>query len=75
MFEKFLETFLNKYFGKYFVNLDKKAMSLSVWKGEIRINRVELNPIILNEIKLPLALKIGVIENLVIKIPWKSLST
>lgn len=69
MFEKFLESFLNKYFGKYFVNLDKKAMSLSVWKGEIRINRVELNPVILNDIKLPLGLRLGVIESLVIKIP------
>jgi vacuolar protein sorting-associated protein 13A/C len=75
MFETFLEALLNKYFGEYFVNLDKNAMSISIWKGEIKINNVQINPSILKEIKLPLTMKIGVIENLTILIPWKSLST
>lgn len=75
MFEGFLEKFLLKYFGEYLKGVDKSNLSVAVWKGEILVKTVDINPDILKKFNLPLKMVFGKIESLLLKVPWNNLSS
>lgn len=75
MFEGFLEKFLLKYFGEYLCGIDKTNLSIAVWKGEINVRTVDINPEILKKLSLPLRLVFGRVDSLVLRVPWKNLSS
>jgi vacuolar protein sorting-associated protein 13A/C len=74
MFEGFLEKFLLKYFGEYLKGIDKQNLSVAVWKGEIAVKTVDINPEILKKAGIPLKMIFGKIESLLLKVPWNNLS-
>lgn len=74
MFEGFLEKFLLKYFGEYLKGIDKQNLSVAVWKGEISVKTVDINPDILRKMGIPLKMVFGKIESLLLKVPWNNLS-
>jgi vacuolar protein sorting-associated protein 13A/C len=75
MFEGFLEKFLLKYFGEYLKGIDKSNLKVAVWKGEIQVRTVDLNPDILRRLNLPLKMIFGKIDSLLLKVPWNNLSS
>jgi hypothetical protein len=75
MFEGILEKFLLKYFGEYLKGIDKANLSVAVWKGEILVKTVDLNPEVLKKLGLPLALAYGRVDSMMMRIPWKDLSS
>lgn len=75
MFEGFLEKFLLKYFGEYMKGIDKTNLSVAVWKGEILVRTVDINPDILKKGNIPLRMVFGKIESLLLKVPWNNLSS
>ena len=74
MFEGFLEKFLLKYFGEYLRGIDKTNLSVAVWRGEISVLTVDLNPDILKKLQLPLKMVFGKIQSLLLRVPWNNLS-
>lgn len=75
MFEGILEKFLLKYFGEYLKGIDKSNLSVAVWKGEILVKTVELNPAFIEKLGLPLRLAFGKIDRLMLRVPWNNLSS
>lgn len=71
MFEGFLEKFLLKYFGEYLKGIDKTNLSVAVWKGEISVKTVDINPEILKKFHIPLRMVFGKIESLLLRVAWK----
>lgn len=74
MFEGFLEKFLLKYFGEYLKGIDKTNLSVAVWRGEISVRTVDINPDILKKLGVPLRMVFGKVESLLLKVPWNNLS-
>lgn len=74
MFEGFLEKFLLKYFGEYLKGIDKSNLSVAVWKGEISVKTVDINPEILKKLNFPFRMALGKIDSLLLKVPWNNLS-
>src|SRR3990167_2118353 len=75
MFEGILEKFLLKYFGEYLKGIDKSNLSVAVWKGEILVKTVELNPAFIEKFGLPIKLMYGKIDRLMMRVPWNNLSS
>jgi hypothetical protein len=75
MFEGFLEKFLLKYFGEYLKGIDKGNLSVAVWKGEISVKTVDINPEIMRKQNIPLRMIFGKIESLLMRVPWNNLSS
>lgn len=75
MFEGFLEKFLLKYFGEYLKGIDKSNLKVAVWKGEIHVRTVDINPEILRKLDLPLRMAFGKIDSLLLRVPWNNLSS
>lgn len=75
MFEGFLEKFLLKYFGEYLKGIDKSNLSVAVWKGEITVKTVDINPDIMKKFNLPLKIIFGKIDSLLLRVPWNNLSS
>lgn len=59
MFEWILESVLNKVLGKFIQDLDKKALSVSVWSGDVTLKNVRLRNDLFQQFKLPLKLVFG----------------
>ena len=75
MFETLLEKLLLSKLGKYISGLDRENLKVGVWQGDIILNNVHLNPESLLRLQLPFILSVGMISELVIKIPWTRLSS
>lgn len=56
-------------------DLDKKQLTVDVWKGKIVLENVCLNPRVLVQLNLPLIFKHSKIEKINIDIPWTALTT
>jgi vacuolar protein sorting-associated protein 13A/C len=75
MFEALLEKLLERILGEYVEGISKDQMKVGIWSGNVDISYLRLKSSILAQLNLPFELKFGMIENLKMKIPWKSLST
>ena len=53
--------------------IDKTNLSISVWKGEIEIKTVDINPDILKKYNMPARMAYGKIDRLLLKVPWNNM--
>lgn len=75
MFESLLEKLLQSVLGKYVLNFSDKNLSLKIWAGDINLENLELNPLLLSSLSLPFKLSYSKISKVSLKIPWKHLSS
>lgn len=75
MFEKLLQPILNKIAGEYIEGFDAKNLNLGIWSGNIVIEKVQLKKNLLNMLDIPLKMLFSYVGKLVIKLPWKNLSS
>lgn len=75
MFEALLEKVLLNKLGKFILGLDREKLKIAIWKGDITLHDVRLNPASLLKLQLPFILSFGVVSELVIRIPWTKLLT
>ena len=65
--------FISNYLSEYFLNLNSKTLSLSLWSGYLNCENLKLNPQKFNENKnFPIHLKDGLISKINMSLPIKS---
>lgn len=75
MLEGILERILQRILGDYLDGFNSNNLNVGIWSGEVVIQNVRLKRSALIKLGLPIELKYSLIQNLVLKIPWKSLTT
>ena len=75
MFESFLEKILSRVIGKYVEGIRTEDMKVGLLSGNVEIKNLKLKKQILEELNLPFELKYGVLDQLNLQVPWKSLSS
>ncbi|KAM1717129.1 hypothetical protein COP2_025269 [Malus domestica] len=73
MFERVVSQVILGYLGRYFKDIQKHQLKITLWKGEVFLENVELSLEAFDYLQLPFALKEGRVGKLSIKIPWKKL--
>ena len=63
------------YFGKFITGFDTGKLSLGVWSGNIVIEDVQLKNTVIENLELPLKIKLSKLGRLVIRVPWNKLSS
>ena len=75
MFEGLLAGLLDKYASQYLEGIDSKSANLSIWKGDVSLRNLKVKTSAFDELKLPVTVRYGYLEELTLKIPWKDLKT
>jgi vacuolar protein sorting-associated protein 13A/C len=75
MFEGLLERILLRLIGDYIEGLNRDDLHISVWAGDIKLNRLKLRRGALDSLNLPIDVHDGVIEELHVKVPWSKLAS
>ena len=75
MFESLLANLLDKYASQYLEGIDSKSANLSIWKGDVSLRNLKVKTNAFDELKLPVTVRYGYLEELTLKIPWKDLKT
>ena len=75
MFQALLESLLKRVIGQYVEDLDKHALNVSVYSGEIDLHDLTLKKDIFDGLGIPVKLILGRIKKLYIKVPWNALSS
>ncbi|KAF8380627.1 hypothetical protein HHK36_028116 [Tetracentron sinense] len=73
MLEDQVAFLLQKYLGNYVRGLNKEALNISVWKGDVELTNMQLKPEALNALKLPVKVKAGFLGSVKLKVPWSRL--
>lgn len=73
MLDKFVANIVASYLGKYFANLDKNQVKVSMWQGNVVLHDLILKENALRSLELPISIKHGVIGLLQVIIPWTRL--
>uniref|UniRef100_A0A7N0VMH0 PH domain-containing protein n=1 Tax=Kalanchoe fedtschenkoi TaxID=63787 RepID=A0A7N0VMH0_KALFE len=73
MLEDQVAYFLQKYLGNYVRGLNKEALSISVWRGDVELTNMQLKPEALNALNLPVKVKAGFLGSVKLKVPWSRL--
>lgn len=73
MLEDQVAFLLQKYLGNYVRGLNKEALKISVWKGDVELTNMQLKPEALNALKLPVKVKAGFLGSVRLKVPWSKL--
>ncbi|KAG0474781.1 hypothetical protein HPP92_014467 [Vanilla planifolia] len=73
MLEDQVAFLLQKYLGNYVRGLNKEALKISVWRGDVELTNMQLKPEALNMLKLPVKVKAGFLGSVRIKVPWSKL--
>lgn len=53
--------------------LNKEALKISVWKGDVELTNMQLKPEALNALKLPVKVKAGFLGSVKLTVPWSRL--
>ncbi|XP_052881690.1 uncharacterized protein LOC108482794 [Gossypium arboreum] len=64
---------LQRYLGNYVIGLNKEALNISVWQGDVELTNMQLKPEALNALKLPVKVKAGFLGSVKLKVPWSRL--
>lgn len=64
---------LQRYLGNYVRGLNKEALKISVWQGDVELTNMQLKPDALNALKLPVKVKAGFLGSVKLKVPWSRL--
>ncbi|KAE9550830.1 hypothetical protein FO519_005958 [Halicephalobus sp. NKZ332] len=75
VFETLVADLLNRFLGDFVDNLDASQLNIGIWGGDVKLNNLEIKETALDELDLPIKLKFGYLNSLVLKIPWKNLYT
>jgi hypothetical protein len=75
MFESIVGEILSRYLSTYISDFDPSKLSLGIWGGDVKLENLTLDPYALAALDLPIALSSGSVGKIVLKIPWKSLSS
>ncbi|CAL5359682.1 unnamed protein product [Camellia sinensis] len=73
MLEDQVASLLQRYLGNYVRGLNKEALKISVWKGDVELTNMQLKPEALNALKLPVKVKAGFLGSVKLKVPWSRL--
>ncbi|CAL0314336.1 unnamed protein product [Lupinus luteus] len=73
MLEDQVAYLLQRYLGNYVRGLNKEALKISVWKGDVELKNMQLKPEALNALKLPVKVKAGFLGSVKLKVPWSRL--
>ncbi|XP_036365427.1 vacuolar protein sorting-associated protein 13A [Octopus sinensis] len=73
VFESFVVELMNKFLGDYVENLDRSQLQLGIWGGDAVLKNLDLKESALDDLDLPVKVKVGHIAKLTLKIPWKNL--
>ncbi|XP_042953951.1 uncharacterized protein LOC122290372 isoform X2 [Carya illinoinensis] len=73
MLEEQVANLLQRYLGNYVKGLNKEALKISVWQGNVELTNMQLKPEALNELKLPVKVKAGFLGSVKLKVPWSRL--
>lgn len=72
MFEGILERALLSFLGNY-VSLDREQLHVGVWSGHIALRNLALRPDALHGLNIPVNVRLGVIQDISVTIPWTDL--
>ncbi|MQL82370.1 hypothetical protein Taro_014851 [Colocasia esculenta] len=73
MLEDQVASLLQRYLGNYVRGLNKEALNISVWRGDVELTNMQLKPEALNALKLPVKVKAGFLGSIRLKVPWSRL--
>ncbi|KAJ6967002.1 vacuolar protein sorting-associated protein 13-like [Populus alba x Populus x berolinensis] len=73
MFEGLVHRVLVGYLGRYFKNIQKEQLKLSLWNEEVLLENVDLIPEAFDYLQLPFSIKQGRVGRLSIKLSWKKI--
>nr|GMD94199.1 Vacuolar protein sorting-associated protein 13 [Ipomoea batatas] len=73
MLEDQVAYLLQRYLGNYVLGLNKEALKISVWQGDVELTNMQLKPEALNALKLPVRVKAGFLGSVKLKVPWSRL--
>ncbi|KAI4338425.1 hypothetical protein MLD38_023489 [Melastoma candidum] len=73
MLEDQVAFLLQRYLGNYVRGLNKEALKISVWKGDVELTNMQLKPEALNALNLPVKVKAGFLGSVKLKVPWSRL--
>ncbi|KAL8529518.1 hypothetical protein ACS0TY_006808 [Phlomoides rotata] len=73
MLEDQVAYLLQRYLGNYVRGLNKEALKISVWQGNVELSNMQLKPEALNALKLPVKVKAGFLGSVKLKVPWSRL--
>ncbi|KAK1261313.1 hypothetical protein QJS04_geneDACA008707 [Acorus gramineus] len=73
MLEDQVAVLLQKYLGNYVRGLNKEALKISAWNGDVELTNMQLKPEALNALKLPVKVKAGFLGSVRLKVPWSRL--
>ncbi|BFG31191.1 hypothetical protein CerSpe_174650 [Prunus speciosa] len=73
MLEDQVANLLQRYLGNYVRGLNKEALKISVWQGDVELKNMQLKPEALNALKLPVKVKAGFLGSVKLKVPWSKL--
>ncbi|KAL5551261.1 hypothetical protein UlMin_001437, partial [Ulmus minor] len=73
MLEDQVASLLQSYLGNYVRGLNKEALKISVWQGNVELTNMQLKPEALNALKLPVKVKAGFLGSVKLKVPWSKL--
>ncbi|KAL3817950.1 hypothetical protein ACJIZ3_003855 [Penstemon smallii] len=73
MLEDQVAYLLQRYLGNYVRGLNKEALKISVWQGDVELTNMQLKPEALNALKLPVKVKAGFLGSVKLKVPWSKL--
>ncbi|NXU49115.1 VP13C protein, partial [Turnix velox] len=71
--ESVVADLLNRFLGDYVENLNKSQLKLGIWGGNVALDNLQIKENALSELDVPFRIKIGQIDKLTLKIPWKNL--
>ncbi|EPY22107.1 hypothetical protein STCU_08345 [Strigomonas culicis] len=75
MFDKIVAGFLTTYLGEYFQNIDTEQVKISLWGGNVHLKNLRFRKDALRLLDVPFCVADGVIEDLVVTIPWSHLQS
>ncbi|KAF7828516.1 Vacuolar protein sorting-associated protein 13C [Senna tora] len=67
MLEDQVAYLLQRYLGNYVRGLNKEALKISVWQGDVELKNMQLKPEALNALKLPVKVKAGFLGSVKLK--------
>ncbi|NXX88954.1 VP13C protein, partial [Centropus bengalensis] len=71
--ESVVAELLNRFLGDYVENLNKSQLKLGIWGGNVALDNLQIKENALSELDVPFKIKVGQIDKLTLKIPWKNL--
>ncbi|XP_068814299.1 intermembrane lipid transfer protein VPS13C isoform X2 [Struthio camelus] len=71
--ESVVADLLNRFLGDYVENLNKSQLKLGIWGGNVALDNLQIKENALSELDVPFKVKVGQIDKLTLKIPWKNL--